>query len=148
MLTSLHQFKIAWENYSDLLVLKLSMKLLSQCLLLQHFCELRDIGWQEISSFNRIFNFGLLQRYAGKPTGACVGRRAQLKLQASAAAATTNFSINIYSFRGSGKGEGSIKAFEKSCFSFQKQLAIHLAISLFAGAAVPLFQVFFPSHQH
>lgn len=66
MLTSLHHFKIAQENDSILLVLGLSMKFLSQCLLLQHFSEHRDISWQEISSLNRIFNFGSMQRYADK----------------------------------------------------------------------------------
>lgn len=66
MLTSLHHFKIAQKNDSVLLVLGLSMKFLSQCLLLQHFSELRDISWQEISSLNRIFNFGSMQRYADK----------------------------------------------------------------------------------
>lgn len=35
-------------------------------MLLQHFSELRDISWQEISSLNRIFNFGSMQRYADK----------------------------------------------------------------------------------
>lgn len=66
MLTSLHHFKIAQKNDIVLLVLGLSMKFLSQCLLLQHFSELRDISWQEISSLNRILNFGSMQRYADK----------------------------------------------------------------------------------
>ena len=72
MLTSLHHFKIAQKNDSVLLALGLSMKFLSQGLLLQHFSELRDIGWQEISSFNRIFNLGSMQGYADKEPHWCL----------------------------------------------------------------------------
>lgn len=72
MLTSLHHFKIAQKNDSVLLVPGLSMKFLSQHLLFQHFSELGDIGWQEISSLNRIFNFGSMQRYADREPHWCL----------------------------------------------------------------------------
>lgn len=85
------------ENDSVLMVLVLSVKFLSQRLLLQHFSELRDVGWQEISSLNRIFNFGLMRRYADKEPPWCLrGGEAQLKLQASSAAATTDLARNVH----------------------------------------------------
>lgn len=79
------------------MVLMLSMKFLSQCLLLQNFSELRDIGWQEISSLNRIFNFDSAWRYEDKelPWHPC-GKEALLKLQASSVAAPKDLSRNVH----------------------------------------------------
>lgn len=102
------------ENDSVLMVLALSVKFLSQRLLLQHFSELRDVGWQEISSLNRIFNFGVMRRYADKePPWRLRGEEAWLKLQASSAAATTDLARNVQLLgeRGGGNYTGSAKSF-------------------------------------
>lgn len=71
------------------------------------------------------------------PTGTCMGKTAQLTLQASSAAATTNFSRIVGSWRR--------KAFQKSCCFFYWSF---LAVSWLVGATVPLLQVFSLSHQH
>lgn len=121
MLTSLHHFKITWKNDSVLLVLGLSMKFLSQCLLLQHFSELRDISWQEISSLNRIFNFGSMQKYADKDP------RWSLHAEEGPAQILVYFSCCHHKLlknrflvgrKGNGKEEESTLSFWKSYFSF------------------------------
>lgn len=120
MLTSLHHFKIERKNDSVLLVLGLSMKFLSQCLLLQHFSELRDISWQEISSLNRIFNFGSMQRFADKePHWSPYGEEglAQILVYLSCCHHKLLKNHSLVGRKGNGKEEESTLAFWKSYFS-------------------------------
>jgi len=89
-------------------------------LLLQHFSELRDISWQEISSLNRIFNFGLMQRYADEePLWRPRGKKglAQTPGQLSCCHHKLLKKCSLVRREGSGKEEESILAFQKSCFS-------------------------------
>lgn len=126
MLTSLHHFKIAQENDSVLLVLGLSMKFLSQCLLLQHFSELKDISWQEISSLNRIFNFGSMQRYADKePHWSLHGEEgpAQILNYLSYCHYKLLKNRSLVGRKGNGKEEESTLAFWKSYFSFHQSFS-------------------------
>lgn len=80
------------------------------------------------------------------PTGACVERRARLKLQAGSAAATTNFPRNIhFGERGAGGRRKSHRLYKK--IASPSTEASCLAVSWFVGTAVPLLLVFFVSHQ-
>ena len=81
------------------------------------------------------------------PSGARVGRRAWLKLQASSAAATTNFSRSVHLFgeRGVGRRRKAYWLSKKAASPSAE--ASPPAASWFVATAVPLLQVFSLSHQ-
>lgn len=97
-----------------------------QCLLLQHFSELRDISWQEISSLNRIFNFVSMQRYTGKePRWSLHGEEgpAQIVVYLSHCHCKLLKNHSLLGRKGNGKEEESTLAFWKNYFSFHQSFS-------------------------
>lgn len=147
MLTSLHHFKIAQENDSVLLVLGLSMKFLSQCLLLQHFSEHRDISWQEISSLNRIFNFGSMQRYADKePHWSLHGEQGPAQTLVYLSCCHYKLLKNLCLEKREWEGEGKHADFLKKLLLLPPKLLFWMSDGLWESMC--LFPVFSRSHQY